>query len=153
MQLRRPTSGLPASGGSGSVTSSPAAKIVPLTGGGQIRLDHEQSSAVFTNTAVGFILANAPIGKTALHAAAMEGWLDAARVLLARGASVAVRDREFEAQPLIWAAEGAQRPQPGREHVAVGRLLLDAGSPVNWQQGKEPSEGIVDIVNDWRRSA
>src|SRR5262245_34692949 len=93
------------------------------------------------------------IGKTALHVAAMEGWPDAVRVLLAHGASVAVRDREFAAQPLIWAAEGAQRPQPRADHAAVGRLLLDAGSPVDWQQGQEPSERIVEIVNEWRPSA
>src|SRR5262249_4291717 len=61
MQLRSPTSGLLASGGSGSVTSSPAAKIVPL-----VRAAARSASttsgprAVFTNTAVGFILANAP---------------------------------------------------------------------------------------------
>jgi len=93
------------------------------------------------------------IGKTALHVAAMEGWLDAARVLLAHGASLAVRDREFKAQPLVWAAEGAQHPRPGRDHAAVGRLLLAAGSPVDWQQGQEPSEAIVETVNAWRNPA
>jgi hypothetical protein len=35
------------------------------------------------------------IGKTALHCAAREGWPDAVRILLAHGASVAARDREF----------------------------------------------------------
>src|SRR6185503_5980703 len=60
------------------------------------------------------------IGKTPLHVAAMEGWPDAARLLLAHGASVAVRDREFKAQPLIWAAEGSRRPRDGRDHAAVG---------------------------------
>jgi ankyrin repeat protein len=92
------------------------------------------------------------IGKTALHAAAMEGWPDAVQLLLAHGASTTVRDREFKAQPLIWAAEGL-RSGSGREdrdHARVGRLLLDAGSPVDWQQGDEPSEGILDIVNAWR---
>jgi hypothetical protein len=29
-------------------------------------------------------------------------------------------------------------------------MLLDAGSPVDWQQGAEPSEGITEIVNAWR---
>jgi len=93
------------------------------------------------------------IGKTALHVAAMEGWPDAVRVLLAHGASVDVRDREFKAQPLIWAAEGSRTQRTGREHAAVGRLLLDAGSPVDWRQGEEPSEGIVEIVNAWRGAA
>ncbi len=90
------------------------------------------------------------IGKTALHAAAMAGWPDAVRVLLSHGASVTVRDREFKAQPLIWAAEGSRAPRGDRDHAAVGRLLLDAGSPVDWQQSDEPSAGIVEIVNAWR---
>jgi ankyrin repeat protein len=90
------------------------------------------------------------IGKTVLHAAAMEGWTDAVRVLLAHGASVAVRDREFKAQPLIWAAEGSRTQRADRDHAGVGRLLLEAGSPVDWQQSEEPSEAIVEIVNAWR---
>ena len=94
--------------------------------------------------------ADESIGKTALHAAAMEGWPDAVRVLLAHGASVTVRDREFKAQPLIWAAEGSRTGRRDRDHAAVGRLLLEAGSPVDWQQVDEPSEGIVEIVNAWR---
>jgi ankyrin repeat protein len=90
------------------------------------------------------------IGKTPLHIAAMEGWPDAARVLLAHGASVEARDREFKAQPLIWAAEGSRTSREGRDHAAVGRLLLDAGSPVDWKGSEEPSDAIVEIVNDWR---
>jgi ankyrin repeat protein len=90
------------------------------------------------------------IGKTALHVAAMEGWPDAARLLLAHGASLDARDREFKAQPLIWAAEGARGHRKGRDHAAVGRLLLEAGSPVDWAQGDEPAESIVEIVNRWR---
>jgi ankyrin repeat protein len=90
------------------------------------------------------------IGKTALHAAAMEGWPDAVRVLLAHGASVSVRDREFKGQPLIWAAEGSRGSHADRDHATVGRLLIDAGSPVDWEPTEEPSEEIVEIVNAWR---
>jgi ankyrin repeat protein len=90
------------------------------------------------------------IGKTALHVAAMEGWPEAVRLLLGHGASVTVRDREFNAPPLIWAAEGSRMPRVGRDHAAVGRLLLDAGSPVEWQTGAEPAESIVEVVNAWR---
>lgn len=90
------------------------------------------------------------IGKTALHAAAMEGWPDAVRVLLAHGASVTARDREFKAQPLVWAAEGSRMERPGRDHASVGRQLLEAGSPIDWQAGEEPAEAIADIVNAWR---
>ncbi len=90
------------------------------------------------------------IGKTVLHTAAMEGWPDAVRVLLAHGASVNVRDREFNGQPLIWAAEGSRQGREGRDFVAVGKLLLDAGSPVEWKAGDEPAEGISEIVEGWR---
>jgi hypothetical protein len=61
-----------------------------------------------------------------------------------------VRDREFKAQPLIWAAEGSRTGRADRDHARVGRMLLDAGSPVDWQQGDEPSEGITEIVDAWR---
>jgi ankyrin repeat protein len=88
--------------------------------------------------------------KTALHVAAMEGWPDVVRARLAPGASVAARDREFKAPPLIWAAEGSRTSRKDRDHATVGRLLLEAGSPVAWQQGEEPSEGILEIVDDWR---
>jgi len=94
---------------------------------------------------------DAGIGKTALHSAAMEGWPDAVRVLLAHGASVHVRDREFKGQPLIWAAEGSRQGREGRDFAAVGRLLLDAGSPVEWETTAEPAEGLLEIVDAWRR--
>ena len=95
---------------------------------------------------------DAGIGKTALHSAAMEGWPDAVRVLLAHGASVHVRDREFKGQPLVWAAEGSRQGREGRDFAAVGKLLLDAGSPVEWETGAEPAEGILEILASWRRS-
>lgn len=94
--------------------------------------------------------ADQSIGKTALHVASMEGWPEAVRLLLERGASVAVRDREFNAPPLIWAAEGSRGSRAGRDHAAVGRLLLDAGSPVEWETGAEPAESILEVVNAWR---
>ena len=91
------------------------------------------------------------IGKTALHSAAMEGWPDAVRVLLAHGASVHARDREFKGQPLIWAAEGSRQGREDRDFAAVGRLLLEAGSPVEWQTTEEPAEGLLEIVEAWRK--
>ena len=94
---------------------------------------------------------DAGIGKTVLHSAAMEGWPDAVRVLLAHGASVHVRDREFKGPPLIWAAEGSRQGREGRDFATVGRLLLDAGSPVAWETTAEPAEGLLEIVEAWRR--
>jgi ankyrin repeat protein len=97
---------------------------------------------------------DAGIGKTALHAAAMGGRPDAVRLLLAHGASVAARDREFHGQPLIWAAEGSRtRHRQGPDFAMVGKLLLEAGSPLEWEAGEEPSEGILEIVAAWQRGA
>ena len=94
---------------------------------------------------------DAGIGKTVLHSAAMEGWPEVVRVLLAHGASVHIRDREFNGQPLVWAAEGS-RHREGRDFAAVGKLLLDAGSPVEWSAPQpEPAEGINEIVETWRK--
>lgn len=92
------------------------------------------------------------MGRTALHCAAMAGWPDVARALLERGASVTARDAEFHAQPLIWAAEGSRSVGSDggkRDHATVGRLLLAAGSPVDWSPGDEPSAAIVEIVESW----
>ena len=93
------------------------------------------------------------IGKTALHSAAMAGQPAAVRVLLAHGASVSLRDREFHGQPLVWAAEGASSHGGGRtlEYETVGRLLIEAGSPLDWHAGDEPAEGLVDTLQAWTR--
>jgi ankyrin repeat protein len=97
---------------------------------------------------------DAEIGKTALHSAAMAGQPDAVRLLLARGASPGVRDREFNGQPLVWAAEGSRsHHERAREFAEVGRLLLDAGSPVEWKlPTSEPAEGVAEILAEWTRN-
>ena len=93
------------------------------------------------------------IGKTALHSAAMAGRPDAVQLLLARGASPDTRDREFDGQPLVWAAEGSRaHADRARDYAEVGRLLLDAGSSVEWQSPtEEPAEGIAEILAQWQR--
>ena len=97
---------------------------------------------------------DAEIGKTALHSAAMAGQPDATRLLLARGASPDTRDREFNGQPLVWAAEGSRsHADRAREYAEVGRLLLDAGSTVEWRlPTDEPAEGVVEILDEWQRT-
>jgi ankyrin repeat protein len=112
-------------------------------------------AALETMLACGFDAnaADEEMGATPLHCAAMAGWPEVVRLLLAHGASVTARDKEFHAQPLIWAAEGSRSTRrAGRDHAAVAKLLLDAGSPVDCQTGEEPAEAIVEIVNEWRRT-
>jgi ankyrin repeat protein len=91
------------------------------------------------------------MGMNALHKAAMAGWPDAVRVLLHHGASVTARDREFHATPLVAAAEGSRRPRDGTDHAAVGRLLLEAGSPMDWAESGEPAGVIDEILVEWQR--
>ncbi|HZP23310.1 MAG TPA: ankyrin repeat domain-containing protein [Terriglobales bacterium] len=87
------------------------------------------------------------IGKTVLHSAAHEAQIDAVRLLLQRGASVTVTDREFQGTPLLWAADGA-RTRGDRNYDGVAKLLLDAGSPTEWA-AKEPSEELIETVAMW----
>jgi ankyrin repeat protein len=69
---------------------------------------------------------------TPLHRAAMAGHAEAVRVLLTGGAKVDAVDGMFAATPLLWAVEGRREASPGADHVAVARLLLAAGSPLEW---------------------
>ena len=109
--------------------------------------------ALETMLACGFDVNHADdeIGKTALHAAAHEGRPESVRVLLTYGASVSVRDREFHGQPLVWAADGLRsHASDHRDYGQVARLLLEAGSPVEWETGEEPAQEIVEIIDSWR---
>jgi len=70
---------------------------------------------------------------TPLHRAAMAGRAEAVRMLLAHGASVNALDGMFSATPLVWATEGWQHgPKEGVDHVSAARLLIAAGSPLEW---------------------
>ena len=72
-------------------------------------------------------------GVTALHRAAMAGKVEAVRVLLASGAPVNALDGMFSATPLLWAAEGwSHKQHADSDHPAVARLLIAAGSSVEW---------------------
>ena len=62
------------------------------------------------------------------------------RVLLKFGADVNAMDGMFSATPLVWAVEGRGHARPGADHIAVARLLIAAGSPVEWT----PPEGAPD---------
>jgi hypothetical protein len=86
----------------------------------------------------------------------MAGQPEAVRILLEHGASTDIRDREFNGQPLIWAAEGSRSHggDRARDYAEVGRLLLRAGSVTEWKlPTDEPTEGISEILAAWQRDA
>ena len=94
-------------------------------------------------------------GVTALHRAAMAGHPGAVRVLLAFGAPVDAKDGMFSATPLIWAVEGRGHPGPEADHVNVARLLIEAGSPVDWTppEGAPSAEQTLEGLMTLRREA
>jgi ankyrin repeat protein len=72
-------------------------------------------------------------GITALHRAAMGGRVESVRVLLGFGAAADAVDDTFAAPPLMWAAQGwRHNPQPGTDYPAAARLLIEAGTPLEW---------------------
>jgi ankyrin repeat protein len=92
---------------------------------------------------------------TPLHRAAMGGHPEATRVLLAYGADVNARDGMFAAPPLVWAVEGRGHAEPGADHVGVARVLIAAGSPVEWQppDGAPGPERTLEGLIELRREA
>jgi len=91
---------------------------------------------------------------TPLHRAAMGGHPDAVRVLLARGADVQALDGMFAASPLVWAVEGRSTTKGG-DHVSVARLLIAAGTPLDWTppEGAPSPERTLDGLAELRRDA
>ena len=92
---------------------------------------------------------------TPLHRAAMAGHAGAVRVLIAHGAPVNALDGMFAASPLVWAVEGRGHAEPGTDHVEVARLLIAAGSPLEWTPPeKAPNpERTLDALHELRRAA
>jgi ankyrin repeat protein len=92
---------------------------------------------------------------TALHRAAMAGHPEAVRLLLAFGAPVDAKDGMFSGSPLVWAVAGRGHPSPGADHVSVARLLIEAGSPVEWipPEGAPNSEETLEGLMNLRRDA
>lgn len=92
---------------------------------------------------------------TPLHRAAMGGHPAAARVLLDAGADVNAKDGMFAATPLIWAVEGRSHAQPGANHVGTARVLIAAGSSLEWTppDGAPNPERTLEGLIELRRSA
>ena len=94
-------------------------------------------------------------GVTALHRAAMGGHPEAVATLIRFGAPIDALDGMFAAPPLVWAVEGRGHAQPGSDHVAVARVLIEANSPVEWSPppGAPGPERTIDGLRQLRRDA
>ncbi len=93
---------------------------------------------------------------TPLHRAAMGGHPDAVLVLLKFGADVNARDGMFSASPLVWAVEGRSNAKDANaDHVAVARVLIAAGSPLDWvpPEGAPGPERTLEGLVELRRAA
>jgi ankyrin repeat protein len=97
---------------------------------------------------------------TPLHRAAMGGHPDAVRVLLKYGADVNALDGMFAASPLVWAVEGrSSANHRGADHVGVARLLIEAGTPLDWtppEGAPNPErtlEGLIELRRDAAKAA
>jgi hypothetical protein len=93
---------------------------------------------------------------TPLHRAAAGGHVEAVRMLLKHGADVGALDGMFAASPLVWAVEGrSSAKHRGADHVAVARLLIAAGSPLDWAppEGAPSPERTLEGLTELRRDA
>ena len=93
---------------------------------------------------------------TPLHRAAMGGHADGVRVLLTFGADVNALDGMFSATPLVWAVEGRSNAKHHRaDHVEVARLLIAAGSAVDWTppEGAPGPERTLEGLAELRQAA
>ena len=61
----------------------------------------------------------------------------------------------FAAPPLVWAVEGRDHAAADADHVAVARLLIAAGSLLDWQPpaGAPHTERTLEALADLRRQA
>jgi hypothetical protein len=86
----------------------------------------------------------------------MGGHAEAVRVLLKHGAPVNALDGMFSATPLVWAVEGrSSERHGGADHVAVARLLITAGSSLEWSapEGAPGPERTQEGLIELRRAA
>lgn len=85
--------------------------------------------------------ANAESAHTALHSAAWNGDLPMARLLLARGANPALRDRQYDATPLGWAETSIEVTANTACRKLAGYLRSLVGGPARNTRRAAPRSG------------
>ncbi|MGH8637535.1 MAG: ankyrin repeat domain-containing protein, partial [Burkholderiales bacterium] len=92
-------------------------------------------------------------GTTALHWAAFHGNAEMTRRLLARGAPIAVVDRDYAGTPMRWAIYGSTHGWHCRtgDYAGVVRALVEAGAPVPADADlADASQAVKDAVREAR---
>jgi ankyrin repeat protein len=89
-------------------------------------------------------------GHTALHAAALGGFVDAVKVLIRSGAPLDVTDSTWGTPPIVWAMHGwgTNRSVPSARYEEVVTLLADAGASVKpeWVQFARDLGAAPDLL-------
>lgn len=111
--------------------------------------------AVPAMLAAGFdVAATGSMGETALHWACFAGNLAKAKLLIAHGAPLDVRDRTYQSLPLGWCHYAfVNQPAPDGDYPGVARALLEAGATPPPPDELEQWEGeeIVGVIADFTR--
>lgn len=101
------------------------------------------------------VAATGGMGESALHWACFTGNLAKAKVLIARGAPLDLRDRQYRSLPLGWCHYAfVNQPAPDGDYLGVTRALLEAGATPptdteleDWIGGDE----IIGVIADFTR--
>ncbi|HUR67695.1 MAG TPA: ankyrin repeat domain-containing protein, partial [Candidatus Thermoplasmatota archaeon] len=95
-------------------------------------------------------------GQTGLHWAALGGHAEIVRLLLARGASVEVRDERYQGTPLDWALYGWRERRADARFYDVVAQLVGAGARLDaswFSGGREREEAWAAMRADARMMA
>ena len=67
---------------------------------------------------------------------------------------LAVRDPTYRATPLGWCLHGSlNRQNPRGDYVAVAKLLLDAGAPIDDDvENREASDEVREVIDQAQRT-
>jgi ankyrin repeat protein len=110
-------------------------------------------AAIETMLACGFDAAmTGGMGETKLHWACFTGDLISTRILIAHGASLIARDKTYDSLPLCWCCYASLQPRgPRADFPGVARALLEAGSPIDPDQGERAAGDVQEVIAEFQR--
>jgi ankyrin repeat protein len=101
------------------------------------------------------VAATGGLGETALHWACFTGNLAKARILIARGAPLDLRDRTHRSLPIGWCHYAfVNQPAPDGDYLGVARALLEGGATPPTDAELEAYVGgdeLIALIVDHRR--